>query len=143
MSDKRIYILAHDTARRLASAHCMLAEAGWIVEFKPPTRTGAENRLLHAIIGEVAEKIEWGGKKRDSETWKRLLVAAWCRVHGESVEVLPALDGHGVDIVPARTSKLTKKECADLIEYIYAWGVENSIMWDDHIKEQHHATQSV
>ena len=43
--------------------------------------------------------------------------AAWCREQGLSVEVLPALDGHGVDIVPVRTSKLTRGECADLITY--------------------------
>jgi len=142
VNDRRIYILVHDTARKLAAAYCMTAPDGFVVDIRPPTRTGAENRLLHAIIGEVADKIEWAGKKRDAETWKRLLVAAWSRIHGESVEVLPALDGHGVDIVPARTSKLTKKECADLIEYIYAWGAENGIMWADHIKEKQHASQS-
>jgi len=142
MSDKIIYFLIHETARKVAAAQCMLAPAGYSVEIKEPSRTGAENRLLHAIIGEVAEKIQWAGKKRDAETWKRLLVAAWCRVHGESVEVLPALDGHGVDIVPARTSKLSKKECADLIEYIYAWGMENGIMWADNIKEENHAQKS-
>ena len=57
----------------------------------------------------------------------RLLVAAWSRVQGQAIEVLPALDGHGVDIVPVRTSKLTKSECADLITFIQAWGVENGV----------------
>jgi hypothetical protein len=54
-------------------------------------------------------------------------------VHGESVEILPALDGHGVDIVPARTSKLTRKECADLIEFVFAWGAEQGIQWEERI----------
>lgn len=134
VSDKRIYIFSHETARKLAAAQCFLAPAGYVCTIQEPTRTLSENALLHALIAEVADKIEWAGKKRDPEIWKRLMVAAWCRIHGESVEVLPALDGHGVDIVPARTSKLSKKECADLIEYIYAWGVENGIMWADHIK---------
>ena len=62
-----------------------------------------------------------------------MLVAAWCRVHGESVEILPALDGHGVDIVPARTSKLSRKECADLIEFVFAWGADQGIQWEERI----------
>lgn len=132
MSEKKHFILVHDQARRLAAEECMKAPDGYHVRITPPTRSLAENRLLHLLIGEIAEKIEWAGKKRDSETWKRLLVAAWCRVKGEPIEILPALDGHGIDIVPSRTSKLSKKECADLIEYIYAWGSENDIMWQDH-----------
>lgn len=130
MSDNRTYILVHDTARRLAKACIDTAPDGYVCEIKAPTRSSQENRLLHALIGEVSRKLEWAGQKRDLETWKRLFVAAWCRAGGEHVEVLPALDGHGVDLVPARTSKLTKKECADLIEYIYAWGADNGVTWD-------------
>lgn len=58
---------------------------------------------------------------------ERLLTAAWCRATGESVTILPALDGHGVDLVPRRTSKLTKAECCELIEYITAWAVEHGV----------------
>lgn len=68
------------------------------IECKPETRSSAENRLLHALIGEIARQKEWAGAKRDLECWKRLLVSAWCRTRGESVEILPALDGHGVDM---------------------------------------------
>ena len=98
-----------------------------VLELRPETRSSQENRLLHALIGEIAAQKEWAGSKRDPETWKRLLVAAWSRVQGQAIEVLPALDGHGVDIVPVRTSKLTKSECADLITFIQAWGVENGV----------------
>jgi len=59
--------------------------------------------------------------------WKRLLTAAWCRATGEPVELLPALDGNGVDIVFKKTSQLSRKECADLIEFIFAWSADNGI----------------
>lgn len=95
-----------------------------------PKRTLAENALLHALISELAGKMEWAGKKRDVETWKRLLVAAWMRAEGKPVEILPALDGHGVELIPVRTSKLGKRACADLIEFIYAWGAEQGVRWD-------------
>jgi hypothetical protein len=82
---------------------------------------------LHALIGEISRQVEWAGKKQDAETWKRLLVAAWSREQGLSVEILPALDGHGVDIVPVRTSKLSRGECADLITYVQAWAASHGV----------------
>jgi len=35
--------------------------------------------------------------------------------------VVPALDGHGVDVVFQRTSRLSKAEMAELIDFIQAW----------------------
>lgn len=130
---KQIFVLQappHPSRSRALEAVRVAAD-GWKVTIAPPSRSLEENSLLHALISEISAKVEWAGKKREPETWKRLLVAAWCRVHGESVEILPALDGHGVDIVPARTSKLSKKECADLIEFIYAWGTEQGVIFRD------------
>ena len=109
---------------------CYASGQPFEMEFREPRRTSPENRLLHVLIGELSRKLEWAGAKRDDETWKRLLVAAWCRVDGKGAEILPALDGHGVDIVPARTSRLSKRDCAELIEFIYAWGAEQGVRWD-------------
>ena len=98
-----------------------------VLELRQEKRSDAENRMLHAMLGYISKHIEWAGQKRDAETWKRLLVAAWLRARGESIEVLPALDGHGVDVVFRRTSSLTRKECAELIEFIFAWGAQQGI----------------
>lgn len=97
------------------------------LEIRQERRSSEQNALLHALIGEISKTIEWAGKKRESETWKRLLTAAWLRARGESVEVLPAIDGHGVDVVFLRTSTLTKAECADLITFIQAWMAEQEL----------------
>lgn len=97
------------------------------LEIKPEGRTLAENAMLHALLSQISREIEWAGQKRDVETWKRLLTAAWCRASGEQIEVLPALDGHGVDIVFRKTSKLNKAECAELIDFVQAWAVQNGI----------------
>lgn len=90
-------------------------------------RSDKENRLLHAMLGYIAQHQDWAGKKHDAETWKRLLVASWCRAKGEPVEILPALDGCGIDIVFRRTSNLTRGECADLITFIFAWASEQGV----------------
>ena len=122
---RRTIILRDPPTRLRAHQAIDEAPADYQVTIADQTRSSPENRLLHALIGEIAETVPWAGKKRDAETWKRLLVASWCRVHGEQIEILPALDGHGVDIVPQRTSKLSKSECADLITFIQAWQAEN------------------
>lgn len=98
-----------------------------VIEVRQEKRSDAENRLLHAMLGYISKHMEWAGKKRDSETWKRLLTAAWLRARGEHIEMLPALDGCGIDVVFRRTSDLTRSECAELIEFIYAWGAENDL----------------
>lgn len=124
---KRTFILSHEEARQRAALFLATAPQGYVVTFSEQSRNSAQNALLHALIDEISKQVEWAGKKRDAEVWKRLLVSAWCRVQGQSVEILPALDGHGVDIVPARTSKLSKSECADLITFIEAWGAEHGV----------------
>lgn len=115
----------------------LLAGHRLVLEVRPEKRSDAQNRLLHACLGEISKQIEWAGKKRDIDTWKRLLTAAWLRARGEHVEMLPAVDGHGVDIVFRRTSQLTKAECAELSEYVMAWAAEQGVQfkaqegWDD------------
>lgn len=113
-----------------AWTHCkawLMAGHRLVLEIKPETRSGQQNRLLHALLQEIANKIEWAGRKRDPEVWKRLLTAAWLRARGEGVEVLPAIDGHGIDVVFRHTSKLTKAECSELTEFVIAWAAERGV----------------
>lgn len=124
---KSYFVLAHDTARAQACQAVMCADQGDIVKISKDERNLGQNAYLHAAISEVAKKVPWAGQLRDVETWKRLLTAAWLRARGESIEFLPALDGHGVDVVFRHTSKLTKPEFSELIEYINAWKAENVV----------------
>ena len=114
-----------------AKGYLMASGAPMVLEVRPETRSDRQNRLLHALLDYISKNMEWAGKKRDTETWKRLMVAAWCRAKNEQVEILPAIDGHGVDIVFRKTSKLTIAECADLIEFIFAWGAMNDLQIPD------------
>jgi len=102
-----------------------------IMEIKPATRSSLQNRYLHAMLGDIAKQIEWAGAKRDVDTWKRLMVGAWCRARHEHIEMLPAIDGHGVEIVFRRSSQLTRAECAELVEFILAWAIQNNITLRD------------
>ena len=116
----------------LVKGHLICGGGALVVTVKPETRSDAENRLLHVLLSHISKTQEWAGKKHDVETWKRLMVAAWYRAIGEQVELLPAIDGHGIDIVFRRTSQLTRGECAELIEFIFAWGTHQGIVFPDH-----------
>jgi hypothetical protein len=130
MTERRIFVMgAHPESRRRAAAW-VAGEApdGWVIEGRPPKRNSDINAALHATLGEIADRVEWAGKKWDIETWKRLLVAAWTRATGERTLILLALDGHGVDIVFRRTSQMTQSEMRDLMAFIDAWCAEQPAM---------------
>jgi len=125
MSDKRIFRLVHAEDRRRAAQCVAEAPDGYVVTVAPPKRNLDINAALHARLGEIAARAEWAGRRWDTETWKRLMVAAWSRATGQHTLVLPAIDGHGVDIVFRRTSAMTQLEVFDLIEFINAWAAEH------------------
>lgn len=122
---KQTFTMSHSLARRRAMEAVANAPEGHVVTVSEPTRSSDANSKLHAELSEIAAGIEWCGRKRPIETWKRLMTAAWLRARGESVEVLQAIDGHGVDVVFRRTSTLSRAEMSELIEYVLAWKSEN------------------
>lgn len=89
---------------------------------RPAKRSAEHNARLHAMLGWLSKHVQWAGQYRSIDEWKRLTVAAWSRAKGESIGYLPALDGKGIDIVFLRTSEMSGKDMADLIEWIYFWG---------------------
>lgn len=125
--DKRVFILGSRADRRKAVAFVAEAREGTVVSVGQPVRNGAQNALLHSLLGEIADVLEWAGKKRSIETWKRLLTAAWLRTEGESIELLPAVDGHGVDFVWTPTSTLSKTQMASLIDYVTCFAAEREV----------------
>jgi hypothetical protein len=133
MDDKRIFFLRHAEARRGVAAFAAAAPEGWRVTFEPPKRGLDINAALHATLGEIAERCEWAGRKWPLEVWKRLLVAAWSRVHKEPVMLVPALDGNGVDIVMIRTSTMTQADMRDLLGFIDAWKAERPEFQSDEV----------
>lgn len=99
----------------------LLAGHAYQLSIAEPRRSSEQNRKLHALITDIADRREWAGRRWDPLTWKRLLTAAWMRARGDQVLVVPALDGHGFDVVFEHTSRLSKAQMTELIEFIEAW----------------------
>jgi hypothetical protein len=92
-------------------------------------RSSEQNKLLHARLTDIASQVEHAGKKWDVLIWKRLLTAAWLRESGDQPQMIPAVDGHGFDVIYERTSKLTVKQCAELLDWVEAFGGEHRVRW--------------
>lgn len=99
------------------------------IVIKDQDRSGEQNKALHAMLSDIARQVVHAGRKWDVLIWKRLLTAAWLREAGDTPQMIPALDGHGFDVIYERTSKLTVKQCASLLEWITAFGAEHQVRW--------------
>ena len=130
MSDRRIYILAHDTARKLAAAQVMLAPAGFVVDIKPPTRSLEQNSRLWAMLHDVATQVVWHGRKLDAESWKHIFSSSL-----KKMDVVPNIEGTGFVALGLSTSKMSKKELGDLMTLIEAFGVKHDVVFHDEMMQ--------
>ena len=98
-----------------------------VLEVKPEPRSSEQNRLLHAALTDIAQQVEWMGQKFTVEVWKRLCMASWLREKKEQPMLIPALDGNGFDVIFERTSKLSRTQCSELLEWCFAFGAEHEV----------------
>ncbi len=122
------FILAHDLARSRALQAVKDAPEGYVVEVKEKTRTLEQNALLWALLTDVANQVEWYGKKLPTESWKDIFTAAL-----RKNEVVPNLDGTGFVVLGQRTSTMGKAEFSELCELILAFGAERGVEFEESV----------
>jgi len=127
MSDKQIFQMTHDLARRRAVAAVANAPEGWRVTVEPPKRTGDQNAAQWPILEAFAQQLQWPVNgamcKLTPEEWKSILSAAF---HRESVRVAQGLDG-GMVMLGLRTSKMSKARFSDWLEFLHATAVARGV----------------
>lgn len=126
MSGGQTVILRGPTQRELAARLIQAAPPNAVVNIRPETRSLEQNSKFHAMISDIA-RAKPQGRNLPVDVWKVLILAA-C---GHKVRFEPALDGNGVVPIGLRSSRLTKGEMSDAIEYMYSYGAENLIVWSD------------
>lgn len=101
-------------------AGVMQGGAVWVLSLVPETRTQAQNRLMWPLLTCFSKQLQWpiNGSMvyMTPDDWKDVLTAAF---KGESVRLAMGLDG-GVVMLGQRTSKFTKAQFAEWIEFLYA-----------------------
>jgi hypothetical protein len=127
-TEKRTMYLTETNQGHILNVICSLNVGDKIV-VGPPGRNLDQNAMLHAVLMDIAAQVEWVGQKLSVDVWKRLCTAAWMRERNAQPLLVPALDGHGVDIIYEKTSKLSVAQCSELIEWCLAFGSEHNVTW--------------
>ena len=98
-----------------------------VLSLAPETRTQAQNRLMWPLLTCFAKSLQWPVDGRmvtmDADDWKDVLSAAF---KGESVRLAMGLNG-GVVLLGQRTSKFTKAQFAEWIEFLYATAADRGV----------------
>lgn len=104
------------------------APEGYVVTVKPPTRSGSQNDKMWALLTDVSVSKP-RGLCYTPEQWKCFFMQA-C---GHEVQFITGIDGLPF---PAgfRSSRLSKAQMSELIEFIYAWGAENGVRWSEDVR---------
>jgi hypothetical protein len=113
--------------RERAARYIAKAPSGTRVEFKAAKRTLPQNDRMWAMLTDIAAQKEHGGRKYTPDEWKVLFMHA-C---GRETQFAPALNGNGFLPLGYRSSDLSKQEMSDLIEFMFAWGAENGVVFHD------------
>lgn len=124
---KRVFILAHATARRNAVEAVQEAQEGYAVTVSEPTRNLDQNAAQWPILQAFADQLQWpiNGKMEwmTPEEWKDVLTCAFKR---ESVRVAMGMDG-GMVMLGQRTSKFSKREFGEWLEFLNATAVARDV----------------
>lgn len=91
-------------------------------------RSGQQNKMFHAILGQIAKQASHLGSTWSTEDWKRLHLNNFCKERGlPSGRLVQALDGQGLVQLGLQSRKLSKEEAIEFTEYLMAWCAQNGI----------------
>jgi hypothetical protein len=96
-----------------------------LVNIRPETRSNEQNALLWSLLSEVS-RAKPDGREHTPDVWKALFMSA-C---GHAVQFETGLDGKPFPL-GFRSSRLTKEQMTDLIEFILQYCAEKGI----HVRE--------
>lgn len=135
MADNRLVLRLHNAQQGHGAIQQAWAHAkGWllaggqrlVLEVRPETRSDRQNRLLHALFGDVSNQSEWMGKKRTPEEWKLLFVSGHAVATKQGADLVPGLEGEFLNLRES-TARMGKARMASLLEYVMAWAVEHGV----------------
>ena len=118
-------ILRSPASREGAKRLVDLAPQGAVLNIRPATRSNEQNSLLWALLSEVS-RAKPDGREHTPDVWKALFMQA-C---GHAVQFEVGLDGKPFPL-GFRSSRLTKEQMTDLIEFILQYCAEKGI----HVRE--------
>ena len=132
---KQTFVLVHETARKRALAAVETAPDGFVTIVCEQTRNLDQNAAQWPILQAFSDQLVWpvNGKMTEltPDEWKDLLTAAFRR---ETVRVAMGLDG-GMVMLGARTSKFSKKEFSEWLEFLHATAADRGVELMDRVTQ--------
>lgn len=113
--------LQRDLAKRLIDQ----APQDAIVKVSAAKRSDDQNAKMWAMLSDIS-RAKPEGRLHIPEVWKCIFMAAL----GHETLFENGLDNRPFSI-GFRTSKLSKAQMSDLIEFIYAYGAQNNVKWSE------------
>ncbi|MCA6114290.1 recombination protein NinB [Bradyrhizobium sp. WSM 1738] len=131
MSGRVQLVLTGAEIRRKAIRWIQGTPDGTRVEFKAPQRTPEQNDRMWAMLTDiVTQHARFNGTDGRKYTTNEAKVV-FLHACGKEVQILPSLDGKTFVPYGQSSSDLSVAEMHDLIEFMFAWGAENGIVWSD------------
>ena len=109
-----------------AKGYLMASGSPMVLEVRPETRSDRQNRLLHALFGDVARQAEWLGKKRTPAEWKLLFVSGHAVATKQGADLVPGLEGEFLNLRES-TARMGKARMASLLDYVMSWAIEHGV----------------
>jgi hypothetical protein len=127
MTERKTFHLVNDRVRANAMQALEQAPDKYVVTIEEPTRTNEQNRMFHAICGDIAKSGHlFLGKPHRPTVWKVLLISAHAAATNEGSEVVPGLEGEFVNIRES-SALMSVRRAASLITYALAYCDTNGI----------------
>jgi len=118
-------LLRGEHQRRLAHQLIDKAPQDAVVKVSAAKRSDDQNAKMWAMLSDIS-RAKPEGRAHIPEVWKCIFMAAL----GHEVKFEMGLDGQPFPI-GFRTSKLTKAQMSDLIEFIYAYASKHNVKWSE------------
>lgn len=109
-----------DFAKRLVND----APDMWVVSVKEGTRTLDQNAKFWAMLTDIA-RAKPEGRSMRPDLWKCAFMSAL----GHEVQIINGIDGNPPFPADYRSSRLSKREMADLITFMQEYGDRHNVRW--------------
>lgn len=103
-----------------------LAGGPVIVTLGREARSVDQNKLLWALLTDISAQVTWFDRNHSPEDWKEIISASF-----NNCELVPNCEKTGFVAIGVSTSKMNKARFSELVEYIYAFGADQSVSWSD------------
>jgi hypothetical protein len=118
-------ILGSQHEREIARRLIDKAPHNAVLTIREAKRTTEQNDKMWSMISDIS-RAKPDGRMHTPEVWKALFMHA-C---GHAVQFEHGLDGQPFP-VGFRSSRLTKQQMSDLIEFLYQYGAEKGVIWTE------------